>query len=304
MNIKQIQYVFTLSQEGSFSRAAGVLDISQPSLSQYIRNIEKQLGVELFERLNGEVKLTDAGKIYIDIGQKVLDLNHQLETQFSALSNYNTGTLTIGISPYRSVHMIPNVAKAFNQKYPNIKLIIDERSGNDLVESAEHGSFDLCVIAVPVDENIFNVVPIFKEEILIAVNRSTELYSILRSNSDYISNKSYPSVDISYLSGHSFAMLSPHMPMRKITDRLLKSHNITVEEKILVNSNEALLSIVDSGICASFVPSGLTNLISQNTALFSIKQETYIRDVSVIYRKSQFVSQPIKDIISIFKALF
>lgn len=63
MNHKQFNYVLTLAKEGSFSKAADVLNISQPSLSQYIKKIEQQIGLELFDRANGEIRLTDAGRV-------------------------------------------------------------------------------------------------------------------------------------------------------------------------------------------------------------------------------------------------
>ena len=86
MNLKQFRYVLTLADEGSFSRAAETLNIKQPSLSQYIKKIEKEVGMELFDRSGGDVRLTDAGRAYIDIGRKMLDLEHQLEGRFSDLA--------------------------------------------------------------------------------------------------------------------------------------------------------------------------------------------------------------------------
>lgn len=73
MNAKQFKYVLTLANQGSFSKAAEVLEISQPSLSQYVKKIEQQIGLPLFDRINGVVRLTDAGRLYINTGRKVLE---------------------------------------------------------------------------------------------------------------------------------------------------------------------------------------------------------------------------------------
>ena len=69
MNTKQLQYVLTLAHEGSFSKAATALNITQPSLSQYIKKIEKEVGLELFDRTNGDVQITDAGRVYLNAGR-------------------------------------------------------------------------------------------------------------------------------------------------------------------------------------------------------------------------------------------
>lgn len=66
MNLKQYKYVLTLANEGLFFRAAEELEIKQPSLSQFIKKVEKEIGTELFDRSGGDVRLTDAGYAYID----------------------------------------------------------------------------------------------------------------------------------------------------------------------------------------------------------------------------------------------
>lgn len=303
MNMKQLKYVLVLAEEGSFSRAAETLNITQPSLSQYIKKIEKQLGVELFERTNGDVRITDAGRIYIEAGKKILDLEHQMENAFSDLSEFKGGTVSIGISPYRSVHLMPAVLREFNKLYPHIKLVVREKSGRDLIESAMHGEFDLCVIALPVDEKLFNYELIQKESVVIAVSKDSPLYSTLRLAAKTDKNRRFPAVDIKVVQGKSFAVLKKYMPMRNLTDRILEDNNVQINAKVEVSSNEALLSIVESGVCASFIPSGLTNTSNDKVAFFSIKQNVELRDVAVVYRKEQYISKPISDLIEIFKTV-
>lgn len=303
MNMKQLKYVLVLAEEGSFSRAAEALNITQPSLSQYIKKIEKQQGVELFDRANGYVHLTDAGRIYIEAGKKILDLEHQMENAFSDLAEYKGGTISIGISPYRSVHLMPAVLREFDKLYPDIKLVVNEKSGRDLIDSAIHGEFDLCVIALPVDERLFNYEIISRESAVIAVSKSSPLYSTMRLAAKTESNRDFPAVDIRIVQGKDMAVLKEYMPMRTVTDKILEDNGIEINEKIEVSSNEALLSIVESGVCASFIPSGLTNTSNEKIAFFSIKQDTTLRDVAVIYRKEQYMSQPILDLIKIFKAV-
>ena len=117
MNLKQFKYVLVLARTGSFSAAAEELNISQPSLSQYIKKIERDLGIELFDRAGGNVRLTDAGRVYIDIGRKMLDLEHRMSVALSDLSENKTGSVIVGTSPYRSASMMPTIAKRFRELY-------------------------------------------------------------------------------------------------------------------------------------------------------------------------------------------
>ena len=136
MNFKQFKYVLTLADEHSFSSAADVLNITQPSLSQYIKKIEREIGAVLFDRTNGDVRLTDAGRAYIEVGRKMLDLEHQLEKQLSDIAAYKSGTISIGISAHRSVALMPSVVKEFKKLYPGITLQIVEKKRHELIESA------------------------------------------------------------------------------------------------------------------------------------------------------------------------
>ena len=83
MNEKHFLYVRTLAEERSFSRAAEALGISQPSLSQSIRKIEQDAGTELFDRSGAEIRLTDAGRVYLESAQQILDIERRMKSAFA-----------------------------------------------------------------------------------------------------------------------------------------------------------------------------------------------------------------------------
>ena len=99
MNDKQLQYVLAIREYGGISQAAKKLFISQPSLSQYIHNLEKQLGTILFDRNSSPIELTNAGRIYVDCAEKILDSYKQMEQKLSDIRDLPHGHVTIGASP-------------------------------------------------------------------------------------------------------------------------------------------------------------------------------------------------------------
>ena len=130
------------------------LGISQPSLSQYIKKIEQEVGAALFDRTNGDVWITDAGRAYLDAGRKILDLEHQLDVQLSDLAESKAGSLIIGTAPYRAAGMMPTVARRFQALYPGMHLVVREGTTAELVEGMEHGEYDLCLTMLPIDGRI------------------------------------------------------------------------------------------------------------------------------------------------------
>ena len=300
MNLKQFKYILTLNAEGSFSRAAEALGISQPSLSQYVKNIEKEIGADLFLRSGTEVRLTDAGQCYIEAGRKILDLEHQMLGQIDDLKAFKTGTVIVGVSPHRSVCLMPGVIRKFKEKYPDIKIIIEEKVGADLLFGAEHGEYDLCITTGPVNGKIFTYEPAFQEELVLAV--PTPLARTWRAES--VENRLFPAVGLEQLKDQPFITLSEHQLMQKELDRLLDEYEIPVRVEVECRSIEAQLAMVRAGLGVALVPSGIEHFSPQDefVTYYSIRQETETREVGVIYRKTQYLSEPVSEFKNILQS--
>ena len=284
MNLKQFRYVLTLADEGSFSRTAETLNIKQPSLSQYIKKIEKEVGMELFDRSGGDVRLTDAGRAYIDIGRKMLDLEHQLEGRFSDLASFKSGSIVIGISAHRSVALMPPIVSAFKSLYPGITLRIVERYRAELLEAAEHGEFDLVITTLPVASDLFTFETLFVEENVVA--------SKLPLPSE--EGAKFPVISASVLNGLSFAMLNEEHLMQRELNELIKKNGLILKKEVECTSLEALVEMVKEGIGAAFIPACLAK--DPSLHYYSIKETVPKREIVVMYRKEQYLSKAVLDL--------
>lgn len=291
MNLKQFRYVLTLADEGSFSRAAETLNIKQPSLSQYIKKVEKEVGMELFDRSGGDVRLTDAGRAYIDIGRKMLDLEHQLEGRFSDLASFKSGSIVIGISAHRSVALMPPIVSAFKSLYPGITLRIVERYRAELLEAAEHGEFDLVITTLPVDTSIFSYETLFVEENVVASKNP------LPSED----GAKFPIISASILNDLSFAMLNEEHLMQRELDELIEKYGLVLNKEVECTSLEALVEMVKEGIGAAFIPACLAK--DPSLHYYSIKETVPKREIVVMYRREQYLSKAVLDLKSIMHQL-
>lgn len=284
MNLKQFRYVLTLADEGSFSRAAETLNIKQPSLSQYIKKIEREVGMELFDRSGGDVRLTDAGRAYIDIGRKMLDLEHQLEGKFSDIASFKSGSIVIGISAHRSVALMPLIVSSFKSLYSGITLKIVERYRAELIEAAGHGEFDLVITTLPVDTSIFTYETLFVEE------------NVVASKYPLPSEKGtkFSVISASALNGLSFAMLNEEHLMQRELNELIKKHGLKLNKEVECTSLEALVEMVKEGIGAAFIPACLAK--DPSLHYYSIKETVPKREIVVMYRKEQYLSKAVLDL--------
>ena len=287
INSKQLQYVLVLAREGSFSQAAEILHISQPSLSQYIKKIENKIGLDLFDRANGDVHITEAGRIFIEAGRKILDIEHQMQNSFTDLAACKKGALIIGTSPYRSAVMMPLIAKRFQAVYPGMHLIVREGTTAELVDGLEHGEYDLALTMLPVDTRLFCYETVVDEELLLAVPES---YPRLAAKE--LPGRKYPAVNINALNGQSLVMLTDTQFMQMQLDSLCLDYHISIQAAAIVKSLEAQIQMVKAGVGMAFVPGGIERFCNQNEVRFySFAEELPRRQAAVVWRKDQKLSQ-------------
>ena len=300
MNIKQYKYVITLAKESSFSKAADVLNITQPSLSQYIKKIEKGIGLELFDRTNGYVKLTDAGRIYIEAGQKILDIEHRLETSFADLASYKTGSIIIGAAPYRAASMMPLLAKQFQSLYPGMHLVVREGTTAELVEGMERGEYDLALTLLPIDNsNLFSCEKVVEEELILAVPAAYTSFP-----ARVLNTRKYPAIEAMILENQPFVMLTDTQFMQKQLEKLLIDYNLTVRPAAIVKSLEAQIEMVKAGVGMALVPSGIEWFCKDSEVTFySFTDNLPKREVVVIWRRDRKLSKVAEELIEMIHSI-
>ena len=288
MNTKQYKYVITLAKESSFSKAADVLNITQPSLSQYIKKIEKEIGLELFDRTNGEVRLTDAGRIYIEAGQKIRDIEHQMENSFIDLASYKTGSLIIGTAPYRAASMMPLLAKQFQSLYPGMYLVVREGTTSELVEGMERGEYDFALTLLPIENQfLFNYEKVVEEELVLAVPSAMPQFI-----AEDLDLRKYPAIDARNLENQPFVMLTETQFMQKQLEKLLVDYKLTVRPAAIVKSLEAQIEMVKAGVGMALMPSGIERFCKDQEVMFySFKDPLPQREVVIIWRKDRKLSK-------------
>lgn len=298
MNTKQFKYVLLLAQEGSFSRAAEILNISQPSLSQFIKKIEKEIGMELFDRTNGDVRLTDAGRVYLEAGRKIADIEHQMEVSFSDLLSRKSGSLIIGAAPYRAAGMMPEIAAAFQELHPGMHLVIREGTTAELMEGMEHGEYDLALTLLPIDQRIFQYEKVVEEELVLAVPSS---FDPLPARD--VPDRKYPAVDAKMLNGQSMVMLTDPQYMQKQLDNLCKDYQLHIRPAAIVKSLEAQIEMVKAGIGMALMPSGIERFCRGEVTFYSFTQKLPRREVVVAWRKDRKLSEAAEELKNVIHSI-
>lgn len=299
MNMKQLKYVLVLADEGSFAKAADALGISQPSLSQYVKKIEQQVGQELFDRSGGDVRLTDAGRVYADAGKRILEIERQMQNSFSDIAGYRTGSVVVGTSPYRSAGMMPRIVRRFQEIFPGMQVVIEEMTSAELAEAAGRGRFDLCLTVSPANGKLFSWEKVADEELVLAVPAS---FPILQS--EEVPGRRYPVIDASQIDGCSFIMITEAQVMQKTLENICYDYEISVRRAAVVKSLEAEIAMVREGVGMALVPTGIEAFCSgDEVRYYSFRQNLPRREVIAMWRKDKVLNRAARALLDVMKEL-
>ncbi|QLB12138.1 LysR family hydrogen peroxide-inducible transcriptional activator [Bisgaardia hudsonensis] len=170
MNIRDLEYLVSLSEYKHFRKAADACNVSQPTLSGQIRKLEDELGIILLERTSRKVLFTQSGLLLVDQAKSILSEVKLLKEMASNQGKEMTGPLHIGIIPTLGPYLLPYIIPILKKDFPGIELFLYEAQTNRLLEKLESGQLDCAILASVLESESFIEIPIFKEKMLIAVS--------------------------------------------------------------------------------------------------------------------------------------
>ncbi len=180
MEIRQLRYFWTVAQEGNISRAAKLLNITQPTLSRQIREVEEQIGMSLFHREKNHLYLLPEGIFLKERAEEILLLNDKLDQVFSNKKKKQLeGTIVIGCVEADNSDTVAMMLEEMVSDYPNVRFNIVTGTSDDISDRLEKGLLDLAVLLEPITLNDMNVLKLPREE----------KWGFLVSNELFISNK-------------------------------------------------------------------------------------------------------------------
>lgn len=294
MNTKQIHYVLALAETLSFSQVAGQFGITQPALSKQIQHIEKELGVRLFERSPSQVKLTAAGEHFVKGAKEILIKEEQLLRTVSQYQSGERGTLTIGVTPFRSAYLMPSLVKRLREKFSGLQVRLCEAGSEVLRREAAEGKFDFAVINLPVDEALFDVRPIEQDRLVLVMH------------SDLTKGRAFDGVkeiDFADCKDLPFVAVGPTQEMRAQLEALCLGTNVQVDIAAEVVGLTTAWQMARKGVGATLLPRQFVRGQSgaENMLIFDIKNSTYERTPAIVVRKGQPLSRFAKEAIRLLQ---
>ena len=294
--LNQFIYVLEVVKTSSITIAAENLNLTQPALSKYLKKLESELGIEIFDRSTNPISLTDAGERYIEAARRIIDTDNQLSKQLEQIKRDQNAVIHVGISPSRAPYLLPEIIKSFRDSDTRTRVIIDECSTKELNEKLSHGDLDLIISISDDDTSCFEKTELIEESIMLAVPESM-LGDRQLDDKRMALEILHSSPIISGGKGQKmWEMLNDIQTEIGIGDALIECQNVMTA-----------VALVQAGVGVMLVPSYMAKTISHEaesgyafdtvcflpldlTAYPTLASETN-RTVCLFYRKEQFLSR-------------
>jgi DNA-binding transcriptional LysR family regulator len=166
MTLQQLQYFLAAVEHGSFSGAADALHMAQPSLSEQVRRLEAELGVELFARVGRGVALTEAGETLRPHAERVVAEADEARDAVVEVRELRGGTVSLGMFGDAPYFLLTEVIEEFRKRHPDVRVRMVGQNSTEVADALRAGELDAAVIALPVDDAGLDVRPIMDVEIL------------------------------------------------------------------------------------------------------------------------------------------
>jgi DNA-binding transcriptional LysR family regulator len=171
MQLHQLTYAIAVAEDHSFTRAADRLRLAQPSLSRQIRLLERELGVQLFNRGPGQgsVTLTADGDALLPFIRRVLSDVEATGAEARALSGMGAGRLSVGATPSLITSVLAPALVEFHNSHPGIDLLVVEAGSHQLVPQLATGEVDIALVVEPVNDAAVRTTALFDDPLVLAV---------------------------------------------------------------------------------------------------------------------------------------
>lgn len=279
MDLQNLNIFIQVAELNSFTRAGEKLGYSQPTVSFQIKQLEKELGVQLFDRIGHTVSLTDAGRDALFYAQNICRMSQEMALGASRRYEAN-GIVRLGMADSLCTPLISKEFAKFRESYPNVSLHITTAGTDELFRLLDHNEVDMvCTL----DSYIYNMTYIIENEEKIGV------HFVVSPNNPLASKDT---VTIQDLLSQSFLLTEKGMSYRRLLDENLARNAVEIQPVLEISRADLICSLVENNVGISFLPDYVTETAVREKKVVRLFVEDFEVELwkQLLYRRDKWVS--------------
>lgn len=295
MDIKNISYLFAIEELKSISAASKRLFISQPSLSQFLKKYEDDLGYPIFIRTKQGLKLTYEGGIFLDTARSMLQLERDMRRRLADQSSQITGTIVFALSVQRAPFLLPHVLPEFNRRYPEVVVKIVEGRTKVLENELQKGNIDLGILVPPLTNQTLACETLMEEEIVLAVPKSMPLNCQAHPVPGRL-----PWMDLLQLSDYPFLLYDTNNRMCDFINELFDRYQFQPSKALTYRNLTVIARLASAGMGITFLPETYIDPCYELN-YYSIGEKGCFRPIALGYPSSRYRSCAVRQFSQLLK---
>ncbi len=290
IELRHLQLVYNIDQLGSLTKCANEMHISQPAASHLLRNIEDQLGISIFHRVNKKMIITKAGNILLQAAKEILPKVKQCENNLLNEIDGKRGEIKVSTECYTSYNWLPAVLYSFNQIHPNIDVDIVTEATGDPLKYLLDGKIDIAIMIDPKYDRNLSYFDLFEDE----------FYLVIPNNHKLISKKYIIALD---LTSENYIMHKNAYEDNSFAKRILIPANIIPKKIMKFELTDAIIEMVSAGLGVAAMSNWMLKpyLKTREIAGIKITKNGFSRKWSIVSLKRNDEKNYLIDFISFFQ---
>ncbi len=299
----EIDYVYEVYKEKSFSAAAKNLFVSQPALSSAIKKIETRFGITIFDRSSQPITLTDEGKVYIEAIERIRAIKSGLETRLSDISKMKTGHITVSGENYISSFIYPKIIIEFMEKYSGIDIEMVESNSHDLQNHLLNEQVDL-LIDYNFDPALYDSYPLVDEHIILCAPKNLPINERLKDyqltardikNGKHLKN-GCPAIALKEFADETFVILKKGNYSHRHSMELCAEAGFTPKVKIYPDQMITSYNMTRAGMGVSLIPDLLiyASPESGKCVYYKLLDTSSLRPLCLGFKKNRYMSRAVE----------
>lgn len=235
MEIRHLRLIREVASTKSLSKAKDALYLSQSALSHQLKEIEGQLGTQLFHRVNKQLILTTAGKMVLESAERVLSDLEKTELSIKQYVSGQTGTIRLATQCYTCYHWLPQLLKDFKREFPNVEIEILHNNGSDVEDQIMNGEIDVAVIYESSNYSNLNYIELFQDE----------MFALVPADHPWTKKKFVQATDF-----ENQQIIIHSLPLESVSlfSQVLIPEGVQPKRVIQVQVTEAIIEMVKAGL--------------------------------------------------------
>ncbi len=286
MDFKSLNTFIQVAELNSFTKAGEKLGYSQPTVSFQIKQLEEELGIQLFERIGHTINLTDGGRQALSYAQEICRMSDKMIKGTSS-DNHPKGNINLAMADSLCTPLIINKFRNFREMYPEVSLNIKTAGTDELFRLLDHNEAD---IVCTLDNHIYSANYIISNE------EKVDIHFVCSANNP-LANKN--DLTINDLLTQPFLLTEKGMSYRRLLDENMAKNSIEIQPVLEIGSADLICNLIEDNMGLSFLPDYVTKSAVEKGNIVQLKVQNFNVELwkQLLYHRDKWVSQQMQAVL-------